>query len=273
MSDVPRAAGNPAHEKGGFGVTARTDAWWQEWLFVLVGLAILFGYAGVAAFLGQGQWGPYLSPFYSPHFLQLHTGIALIPVGLIPLVVIAGFRMTCYYYRKSYYRAFFQDPPGCAVGEPRSKYEGETKFPFLIQNAHRYFMYLATIALIFLWWDVVQAWVPSLAHHMTSEDVALGIPAVNVSVGSILMLVNVILLSGYTLGCHSLRHLIGGKSNCMSCAPAAAAGWKAATKFNAKHMQWAWASLFSVCATDLYIRLSGMGLLHLEKWTPWVGGR
>jgi hypothetical protein len=172
------------------------------------------------------------------------------------LIIIAGFRMTCYYYRKSYYRAFFQDPPACAVGEPRSKYEGETKFPFLIQNAHRYFMYLATIALVFLWGDVVEAFVNG--GHL------------NLGFGVWLMLLNVILLTGYTLGCHSLRHLVGGKSNCMSCAPAAAAGWKAASKFNAKHMQWAWASLTSVCATDLYIRLGGLGVLHLEHWTVWA---
>jgi len=257
MSDIPRVTGNPAHEKGGFGVSARTDAWWQEWLAVLVGLLLLFGYAGFAAFQGgTREWGPYQSPFFSPSFLQLHTGILWIPVGLVPLVVIAGFRMTCYYYRKSYYRAFFQDPPACAVGEPRSKYLGETKFPFLIQNAHRYFMYLATIALFFLWVDVVNA-VVNRGH-------------VNLGLGVWIMLVNVILLTGYTFGCHSLRHLVGGKSNCMSCAPAAAAGWKAATKFNEKHMQWAWASLTSVCVTDLYIRLSGLGYLHLENLATWA---
>jgi hypothetical protein len=234
-----------------------------------VGLAILFGYAGVAAFLGQGQWGPYLSPFYSPHFMQLHTGRPWIPVALAPLVVIIGFRATCYYYRKSYYRAFFADPPGCAVGEARSNYTGETKFPFLIQNAHRYFMVLASFFLIFLWWDAVTAFFPHLAAaHMRALDTA-ALPSVNIAFGSILMLVNVMLLTGYTLGCHSLRHLVGGKNDCMSCAPSQHAGWKSASKFNAMHMQWAWASLISVCLTDVYIRLSGIGLLHFEKWGLW----
>src|SRR3712207_7403032 len=33
-----------------------------------------------------------------------------------------------------------------------------------------------------------------------------------VTIGSLLLLLNVILLSGYTLGCHSMRHLAGGRA-------------------------------------------------------------
>ncbi len=253
MADVTNGTQPLTPGKAGLGVTQRTDPWWAEWLGVAVGLGMLFGYAGVAAFLGQGEWGPYLSPFYSPVFLQLpHLGLHVphfIPVALIPLVVIIGFRATCYYYRKSYYRAFFADPAGCAVGESRSKYEGETKFPFLIQNAHRYFMVLATFFLLFLWWDAIVSFFPVLG----GKSAEFG--AVHCGLGSVIMLVNVILLTGYTLGCHSLRHLVGGKNDCMSCAPSQLAGWKSASKFNAKHMEWAWASLTSVCLTDLYIRV------------------
>jgi hypothetical protein len=269
MAEVTNAPGTQplTPGKAGLGVTQRTDPWWAEWLGVAVGLALLFGYAGAAAFLGKGQWGPYLSPFYSPEFLHLDRlhihAPSFIPVALIPLVVIIGFRATCYYYRKSYYRAFFADPAGCAVGESRANYEGETKFPFIIQNAHRYFMVLATFFLLFLWYDAIVALIPALAGKSAEFGV------VNIKFGSILMIVNCCLLSGYTLGCHSLRHLVGGKNDCMSCAPAQLAGWKSASKFNAKHMEWAWASLISVCLTDLYIRLSGMGLLHLESW---IGG-
>src|SRR5260370_8537252 len=81
-----------------------------------------------------------------------HSPALLILLG--PL----GFRATCYYYRKAYYRAFFLDPPACAVGEfPRSNYRGETSFPFILQNVHRYFFYLAVLFIIFLWHDVIHA--------------------------------------------------------------------------------------------------------------------
>src|SRR5207249_12075594 len=69
-----------------------------------------------------------------------------------------GFRATCYYCRRAYYRAFFGDPAACAVGEIKSKgYCGELKFPFVLQNLHRYFMYLALVILVILWYDVIRS--------------------------------------------------------------------------------------------------------------------
>ncbi len=59
------------------------------------------------------------------------------------LPFLLGFRLTCYYYRKAYYRAFWQSPPACAVAEPHGKYTGETRFPLIMQNVHRYFFYAA----------------------------------------------------------------------------------------------------------------------------------
>lgn len=231
----------------GFGATQRRDPWWTEWLSVAVGLLILGLYALWAAFQNKDyQWGPYLSPFYSPKFLEIRG--YFFPMAIIPLAVVLAFRGTCYYYRKAYYRAFFADPPGCAVGEPRKGYCGETQLPWTVQNLHRYFMYLATIALIFLWIDAIKAF---------DWNGRFGI-----GLGSIIMLVNVFLLSGYTLGCHSVRHLIGGRLDCFSCHQARADAWGFATFFNAKHQQWAWFSLFSVCFTDLYIRLVAMGVFH-----------
>ena len=50
-----------------------------------------------------------------------------------------------------------------------------------------------------------------------------------IGVGSLILLFNVILLSFYTLSCHSLRHLAGGKMDCFSCATFGsqrAAAWK-----------------------------------------------
>ena len=133
----------------GLGVTQRRDAWWLQPLAVFLGLSAFGVYSTWAALQGENyQWGPYLSPFYSP----------LLPkwLGLSPAIFILwmplGFRATCYYYRKAYYRSFFLDPPACAVGESgEHRYCGETKFPFLLQNAHRYFLYLAVLVLAFLW--------------------------------------------------------------------------------------------------------------------------
>jgi hypothetical protein len=67
------------------------------------------------------------------------------------------FRLTCYYYRGAYYKAFWADPLNCTVGEPRKTYWGERYFPLIIQNVHRYFLYLALLFLVFLAHDVWKA--------------------------------------------------------------------------------------------------------------------
>jgi hypothetical protein len=78
-------------------------------------------------------------------------------------------------------------------------------------------------------------------------------------------LVNIILLSIYTLSCHSLRHLAGGKLDCFSCASfgtTRAAAWRGFSFLNERHMQFAWASLISVGSADLYIRLVASGVIR-----------
>jgi len=255
MANLPVANSRPAQAPAerGFGATGRRDAWWTEWLSVAVGLLILGLYALWAACQNKNfEWGPYLSPFYSPKFLEIRG--FFFPMAIIPLAVVLGFRGTCYYYRKAYYRAFFADPAACAVGEPRKGYCGETQLPWTVQNLHRYFMYLATIALIFLWVDAISSFFWQVPGNT--------IPSLEIHLGSLIMLANVILLTGYTLGCHSVRHLVGGRLDCFSCHQARADVWGFATKFNIKHQQWAWFSLFSVCFTDLYIRLVAMGVWH-----------
>ena len=61
-----------------------------------------------------------ISPFYSPLILFLPPVLAWVSPAFLILWAPAGFRVTCYYYRKAYYRAFFLDPVACAVGEPSS---------------------------------------------------------------------------------------------------------------------------------------------------------
>src|ERR1039458_4355840 len=76
---------------------------------------------------------------------------------VIILAVPLGFRLTCYYYRKAYYRAFWLSPPSCAVAEPHKRYTGETRFPLVVQNVHRYFFYLGLVLNAILTYDAVLA--------------------------------------------------------------------------------------------------------------------
>src|SRR5207249_1273347 len=130
----------------GFAATERRDAWWVAPLVQGLLLATLICYANWAAIQGNDYYVPhaggggYLSPFYSP--LIIIPGFPYSPALLILLPPIL-FRATCYYYRKAYYRSYFLDPPACAVGEPRGHgYRGETAFPFILQNLHRYAFYV-----------------------------------------------------------------------------------------------------------------------------------
>ena len=245
------AGTSAANDASRFGATERRDLWWVELLPVVTVLSAFGIYATWRAFEGKFyEWGPYLSPFYSPLIDPQHHWWPLSPAILIlggPL----GFRATCYYYRKAYYRAFFLDPPACSVGEPGKRaYRGETAFPFILQNVHRYFFYLSVAFLGFLWHDAVRAF-------FFPDGFGVG-------VGTAIMLVNIILLTTYVFSCHSLRHLAGGKLDCFSCTafgPPRHTAWRWVSVLNERHMLWAWLSLFSVGLTDLYIRSVSAGLI------------
>jgi len=246
----------------GLGATSRRDRWWLAPLLVAAGLTVFGVYAIVAGaegshYLYTGGGAHYLSPFYSP---DLHSMTGVTPpfsFAFLVLWVPLGLRVTCYYYRKAYYRSFFLAPPACAVGGPRRRrYRGESALPFILQNLHRYFLYLATIVLGFLAYDAVRSF------FFRSADGSLH---VGVGVGSLVMTVNVVLLSFFTFGCNSVRHLIGGKLDCFTCSLAARTRhklWRRASVLNAGHMLWAWLSLASVGLADLYVRLASLGVFH-----------
>lgn len=244
------AQSRKAIARTGIGATMRRDAWWLELVPVIVVLGAFSVYATWRAFENDFyEWGPYLSPFYSPLIKPAWWPFS--PAILIlggPL----GFRATCYYYRKAYYRSFFLDPPACAVGESKGhKYRGETAFPLILQNLHRYFLYVALIFLVILWYDAI---------HAFWFDGRLGI-----GVGSLVLLANIVLLSLYTFSCHSLRHLVGGNVDCFSCVSfgnARHTAWRGASYLNNHHMLFAWMSLFSVGLCDLYIRLVASGAIR-----------
>jgi hypothetical protein len=253
-----------------FGQTARRDAWWLQPALVFLALAAFVVYATWRTFENRYyRFGPYLSPFYSPELLgdDPHSWFgprpgwwpAWLPFSpaLLILWAPAGFRVTCYYYRGAYYKAFWADPPSCAVGEPRTGYWGERSLPLILQNVHRYFLYLALVFLVILALDV---W-----HALWFEDPRTGAAHFGVGVGTLVLAVNVVLLGGYTLGCHSLRHLVGGHVDQLSRAPVRAKAYRCANCFNRRHMLWAWCSLFWVAFTDLYVRLCAAG--------HWTDGR
>jgi hypothetical protein len=259
----------PILEQRGFGETLRRDAWWLPNVPVFILLSFFLVYATWAAFQGAYYtYGPYLSPFYSPEIWGSSSHALLGPKpawwpswlifspALVILPFPALFRFTCYYYRGSYYKAFWADPPSCAVGEPRKKYLGERTFPLVLQNAHRYFLPFALLLIVFLAYDAYKAY--------WFTDAATGATTFGIGVGTLILTANVIALAGYTLGCHSLRHLVGGMMDRMSGRPIRKAMYQGCSKLNGQHMQWAWTSLVLVGFSDIYIRLCAMGI-----WTDW----
>ena len=241
--------------------TGRRDAWWAVPLATVTILTGFSAYAIFAAVQGRhylytGGGARYLSPFYSP---DLHGMFGLdLPFSYAFLVLWAplGLRLTCYYYRKAYYRSFFWSPPACAVPGPSRRYRGEGAFPYVLQNVHRYFFYFATIVVGFLWYDAIRGFFFERADG--SLELGMG-------VGSLVLLVNVITLSGFTFGCNSFRHLSGGSLDCFSCSRSTRARyrvWLGITVLNLRHKEWAWISLFAVGLADLYVRLASAGVFH-----------
>ena len=187
-----------------FGETARRDGWWVQPLATFLGLSMFIVYSTWAAFQNAHyEFGPYLSPFYSPLLFgpsahawfgaQIPWWPAALPVlGGVPHFVGARrFPPDVLLLSGAYYKAFWADPPSCTVGEPRSHYRGEQSFPLILQNVHRYFLYIALAFLVVLLIDVWKA----LWFEAPDGTVSFG-----VGVGTLILAANVTLLGGYTLG-------------------------------------------------------------------------
>ncbi len=237
--------------------TLRTDPWWRYPAVVATLLTIWVAYATVHVFIGKWYYVPqyhYLTPFYSPCISgECVAGSSslghwfgslppIIPYAVVSLPFVLGFRLSCYYYRRAYYRAFWRAPAACAVREPHAEYSGETRFPLILQNLHRYFFYMVVLISILNTYDVTQAF------RGPNGDFGIGL-------GSLIMLGNVILLWCYTLSCHSCRHITAGRLNNFSKHPVRYWIWTKISWLNAKHMQLAWTTLGTLMLTDLYIWL------------------
>jgi hypothetical protein len=253
----------------------RTDKWWLQPASVAFGLL---------AFVVDGTWtafrdanyyaGPtlkgggrnYLSPFYSP-CITTHCvsgasqfghafSLGSLSPALVILIFPMGFRLTCYYYRKAYYRSFWLSPPACAVADAgstgtglRSKYGGETRFPLILNNIHRYFFYFALALGVVLTWDAIQAF--------------RFVGGIGMGLGTLIFIVNAVLIWCYTLGCHACRHLCGGGAKLFSKSKIRFKLWNdLVTPLNKHHQLFAWLSLVWIAGTDFYVWLVASGTIH-----------
>ena len=265
--------------------TQRSDRWWFEPLWTAIGFLCFVIYTTWAMLQGNYYWwsagvegfGGYLSPFYSPLIFINPIANGAAPMdhswfgswpewwpNLIPaspaILILAGplsFRMTCYYYRKFYYRAYFMSPPGCSVkGIRNKKYKGETAL-LIFQNLHRFTLYIAIGIIFILSYDAI------LSFFQGGKF--------GVGVGSIILTINPILLIGYTFGCHAFRHLIGGQKDCFTCPNGKPTFryriWKRVSWLNGHHMIWAWISMIWVAFTDIYVRMVSSGYwIDMNTW-------
>ena len=281
MTVLEESAGAPAQgvpvriggSRGGppRGTVLRRDNWRLQPIVVAIGLLAFVVYGIWAAFRDgnfyAGNVGrDYLSPFYSPCLTHACVSAGYVWGGwswwrispaLLILIFPLGFRTTCYYYRKSYYRSFWLSPPACAVadagstkpGGPRSRYTGETRFPLILQNIHRYTWYFAVIFAGILTWDAIAAF-------RFSNGIGLGL-------GTLIFIVNAVLIWAYTLGCHACRHLCGGGLKRFSKAPVRHWLWKnISNPLNEHHQLFAWSSLIWIMFTDFYVWLVASGTIH-----------
>ncbi len=213
---------------------------WSFVFLALIAVYLMYEYAMTSPVQGLTD------PFYSPTFLVL------------PLV--AGFRATCYAYRKDYHRHLFRHPVACGVpdfnnaknadfpGERVGRsYTGETGI-FRLENLHRYFWYTAVLILPFFYYDLY------LAMSYNGEF----------TLGVLLLILNTLWVTLYTFSCHFFRHAAGGNVDCYSC-PVNKKSYRrsifnAISNLNHRHEMFAWISLGSFFLVDLYIRGVAAGL-------------
>ena len=169
--------------------TLRRDRWWVQPALTAAGLTAWLLYGLVRAATQENYWVPayrYLTPFASPCVSascvegSSHLGVwfgefpPLVPLAIVTLPFLLLFRLTCYYYRKAYFRSFWLSPPACGVAEPHKAYSGETKLPLILNNIHRYFWYAAILVALILTYDTVLAFGPAEGEPDASPSLRAG---------------------------------------------------------------------------------------------------
>jgi hypothetical protein len=243
--------------------TLRTDRYWVQPLVTVVLFSLWLGYGLARTATQKHYYVPeyeYLTPFASPCVSascvegSSHLGVwfgefpPLVPLAIVTLPFLLLFRLTCYYYRKAYYRSFWLSPPACAVAEPHKSYSGETRFPLIVQNLHRYFFYAAVLISLLNTYDALKAF------HGADGGFGMGL-------GTLVLLTNVVLLWLYTFSCHSCRSLVGGRLKHFSKHPVRYRAWQWVSKLNERHMLFAWITLASLVLTDFYVWMVASGTI------------
>jgi hypothetical protein len=237
--------------------TFRTDRWWIEPAYTVVGLSVwlLWGVIHTVFirdyYFAQGPGYHYLTPFFSPCLSNacdpaaaefgtfMPANVPLIPFAFLSLPFLLLFRLTCYYYRRAYYRSFWLSPPACAVPDGHQRYTGETRFPLIMQNLHRYAFYAAVLISLINTWDAIRSF-------WGTEGFGFGL-------GNLLLVGNVVLLWAYTASCHSCRHIVGGRLKHFSKHPVRYKAWGFVSKLNTRHKELAWITLGTLALVDVYI--------------------
>ncbi|MFB4310688.1 hypothetical protein [Actinomadura sp. GTD37] len=254
--------------------TLRKDNWRLYPITTFVIFTAWVVYATVRAFWGSAFYVPeyhYLTPFYSPCLNEICNDVVgqtgqrgnaaefgtflpagtrgWIPFAAVSLPFLLLFRLTCYYYRKAYYRSFWLSPSACAVKEPHAKYTGERRFPLIGQNLHRYFWLAAVLISLVNTYDAIRAF------HGKDGGIGIGL-------GTLILVANVVLLWLYTLSCHSCRHIVGGRLKNFSKHPFRYRMWGWVSKINERHGMYALITLGSLVVADAYVALVAGGAFN-----------
>ena len=259
------------------GPTNRIDNWLRQPLSMGLALVavMIYTFWRVSPFgsndihYGVGAHHPdrVVSPIFSPDLANM-LGLEGLPewanAAVLVLWIPFGFRGTCYYMRRVYYRSFFLTPVACWVDEPainkKLGYKGE-KGLFIANNLHRYFLYLAVIILGIKWYDV----------FLSTQ----GENGFILDIGTIVLAVESALLTMYVISCHAFRHVTGNFLDRWDGGLAEIAG-KFQTFLNSKwvnrsHGFWFWTSLSFVFLGDIFVMLVANGTIP-ESSIVLIGG-
>ena len=241
----------------GLGRTNRIDNWLRQPMAMALGLTAAMLYTAWRLFLYpesihyELEGSTVMSPIFSPNILEWDLfGLKewdhppWVNAAVLVLWIPFGFRGTCYYMRRVYYRTFFASPTACWVDEPEINkklgYKGEKRL-FIFNNLHRYFLYAAMIILVIKWWDVT--------HTLQFDD------GYGMSIGTLVMGIEAFLLTMYVTSCHALRHLAGGALDRWTTGISKIRGklFGRISLLNRSHGFWFWTSLIFVFFGDLWV--------------------